>query len=198
MPFSASWICRPVVHRISRSNCLFKFFPTLHSPDQDIELYLNRPLISPEQKIAVVIGNTDVTSLFKLTEQRLKYDVTRWPLPVGESSVVVYVIGQNSEWRELNRFLLRVTKRDRQPDEEIEPRAQFLKAGFKLPFLSTDNSPPFSDEVAAQNAAAPSEKPENNHKYKFLPSLTLGLKSQPAQSTFPGLGTARAARLLPI
>jgi len=154
-------------------------------PDQDIELYLNRPLISPEQKIAVVIGNTDVTSLFKLTEQRLKYDVTRWPLPVGESSVVVYVIGQNSEWRELNRFLLRVTKRDRQPDEEIEPRAQFLKAGFKLPFLSTDNSPPFSDEAAAQNAAAPSEKPENNHKYKFLPSLTLGLKSQPAQSTFP-------------
>jgi hypothetical protein len=106
--------------------------------DENIELYLNRPLISSEQKIAVLIDNTDITSLFKLIEQRLRYNATLWPLPVGESSVVVYVIGQDSQWRELNRFSLHVARRDRQANEEIEPRAQFLKAGCKLPFVSTD------------------------------------------------------------
>jgi len=162
------------------------------APDENIELYLNRPLISSEQKIGVLIDNTDVTSLFKMTDQRLKYNATLWPLPVGESSVVVYVIGQNSEWRELSRFTLHVAKRDRQVTEQIEPRTQFLKAGFKLPSLPTDNDPVFSDETASQSASASSDRPRNNHKYKFLPSLTLGLKSQPAQSTFPE--TARPQR----
>jgi len=135
------------------------------APDETIELYLSRPLDPSERRIAVLIGTTDVTSLFTVTEQHLKYDSSVWPLPLGATQLTVYLVLQNDEWRELNHFALRVG-RDQQPN--------FVKTAFRIPETN------FLDQQPIQQPT-----PTNNHKFKFLPTLTLGLKSQPAQSTFP-------------
>ena len=139
------------------------------TPDDSIELYLNRPLYAPEQRIAVLIGTTDVSSLFKSSELRLKYDLHTWPLPIGRTELTVFVVLRNDEWHELKKFALRV-------GSETDSQPNFVRASFRIP--STD---------FLQQQPHPNNQPKstNNHQFKFLPSLTLALKSQPAQSTFP-------------
>src|SRR5712692_6766393 len=68
-----------------------------------IELVLSRPLRS-EERVAVFIGTTDVTSLLTQDGLRLRYNAKLWPLPVGESPVIVYLVPKDDEWKEIVRF----------------------------------------------------------------------------------------------
>src|SRR5262245_17933447 len=43
------------------------------APDAQIELRLNRPLALSEGKLAVLLGQTDLTALFSATENLLRY-----------------------------------------------------------------------------------------------------------------------------
>ena len=145
------------------------------APDESIALSLSRPLNSSEMRVAVFLNNTDVSSLFELTQRRLKYNAQIWPLPVGDSPLVVYVVTRDDQWRELARLSLRV----RAAEVESKSEMRFMKSGYTLPTRSA-----IFDEQKQDVSNAPT-KTSQNHKFKFLPSLTLGLNSQPAQSTFP-------------
>ena len=77
-------------------------------PGEAIELVLSRALKDSEERIAVLIGTTDVTSLFRPEKLRLRYNARLWPLPLGESQVAVYLVSKDDYWREIARFVLKV------------------------------------------------------------------------------------------
>src|SRR5262245_55067111 len=80
------------------------------TPDTAIELRLNRVLAEGEGRIAIVIGRTDVTSLFVSNQGRFTYVSSLVPLPLGKSDVVVYQIAVSGQWHELARLALNVSK----------------------------------------------------------------------------------------
>ncbi len=182
------------------------------NPDSPIELLLNRRLNESEERLAVLIGTTDVTGLFTQERLRLRYNAKLWPLPLGESQVTVYSVSKEDDWKEIARFVLKVSKErpkkkadapdesGETPDElsnENELRATYLKARFLLPSFAPIAGRSFGAEEAIKASAGetpafpaqstPSPKPAatSKGKMKFTPSLTLTINSQPAQSTFP-------------
>jgi hypothetical protein len=173
------------------------------TPDTPIELRLSRALTSGEGRIAVIINRTDVTSLFIVDGTRLVYSPALVPLPLGASQVVIYLVGADGAWREVAHFDLQVAKEMPAPTPTPAPAPQSEK--------TPDSTKPNSTVIAADNAitntatvpasspkpakpdAAPSgpttgQQPRNRFgfdKFSYVPSLTLAIKSQPAQFDFP-------------
>jgi hypothetical protein len=131
------------------------------TPLEQIELRLNRPLLSTEGKLAVFIGQTDVTTLLTAVGNTLSYTPKLLPLPLGETEVTVYLVSPNDEWREIARLPLRVSN----PPPAAPPQ---------------DQPGPPSPPQPAEATQAPGAG-----KLKFTPALTLGFKSQAAESHFP-------------
>src|SRR5215475_13535948 len=130
---------------------------TSNLPDQEVEpsflltFTLSRPLPATEGRLAVLIGQTDISNLLTPTgdSDSLSYLPRILPLPAGESPVKVFLVTPSDEWRELTQLTLRV-----KAPEQTGGQAE-----------------------TAKTAAA--------KKYSFTPSLTLGMKSQMAESHFP-------------
>jgi hypothetical protein len=59
-------------------------------------------------RIAVLLGPTDVTPLFRPTRAGLRYAPRIVSLPSGERDMAVYLVRAGGEWQELRRFPLRV------------------------------------------------------------------------------------------
>ena len=178
---------------------------TLLTHDTPIEIHLSRPLKTNEGHVAVIINHTDLTSLFIVDDMRLVYSPSLVPLPVGESVATVYLVSEESLWKEVARFTLRVSKDEdsgSRANSELaqDPsdfRSNFVRERFPGfgPFASAfDLEMTTADESAQgqQPAASSQVSKTNNHKMKFTPSLTLTINSQPAQSTFPGPQPERA------
>jgi hypothetical protein len=177
-------------------------------PDEPIELLLSRPLGESEGRLAVIIGTTDVTSLFTQEKLRLLYNARLWPLPLGESQVTVYLVSKDDDWKEIARFVLKVSQeRTKQKPDALdetgaassnndEVKSTFLKARFSMPTFAPMLAKGFNDESVTtdQGQSQPASKPSSNHKgkMKFTPSVTLTINSQPAQSTFPDPQPTRA------
>ncbi len=128
-------------------------------PNFVITLNLSRPLPAAEGRVAVLIGQTDFTNLFMPAGNSLSYLPRIVPLPAGESPVRIFLVSPSNEWRELTQLTLRV---------KAPALADAPQAAGQIP-------PPAADP--ARPAAAT--------KYSFTPSLTLGMKSQMAESHFP-------------
>ena len=77
-------------------------------PTQTIELHLNRPLASSDGRLAVVIGDTDVSNLVAADGSVVRYVPGALRLGSGESTVVAYVVSADNQWQEVGRFPLRV------------------------------------------------------------------------------------------
>jgi hypothetical protein len=159
--------------------------------DERIELLLSRALKESEGRLAVLIGTTDVTSLFTRDKLRLLYNAKLWPLPLGESQVTVYLVSKDDDWKEIAHFVLKVSNERTSSDNDVS--ATFLKARFSLPSFAPMLAKSLNEEQATTGQQAP-PKPAANHKgkIKFTPSLTLTINSQPTQSTFPGPQPERA------
>jgi hypothetical protein len=133
---------------------------TSNLTDQEVESTFvltftpSRPLQFTEGRLAILIGEMDISNLLTPTGDGLSYFPRILPLPAGESRVRVFLVSLSDEWRELEQLTLRV-KGAAPADGQAKPS-------------STDN---------AQTASA--------KKYSFTPSLTLGMKSQMAESHFP-------------
>jgi hypothetical protein len=171
------------------------------APDTAIEIGLSRPL-QPNEKVAVTIGQTDVSGLFSHSEDKLIYDPKLLPLPIGTSTVTVYLIDRNGNWKEIARLPLMVQS----PESKAQsPTSEAVKAKEK----STETPDPKTDEVKAITAeetantgetktetatteakpeAAETPTPEKKRFFKFLPSFTISMESQPFQSNFPTEG----------
>jgi len=163
---------------------------TVDSPvtqDGPIDLYLSRPLHDPESRVAVLIGTTDVSSLFEQSGLRLRYNAKLWPLPLGHSVVTVYIVTKDNVWQEIATFTLMVVKQraDARPDG-VAPA--FRKPSYFEKLLASTNRDLELGLFPEQKPTKP-EKQKKHWTMNLLPSLNLGLKSQPAQSTFPSSNT---------
>ncbi len=94
-------------HQTSKLEIRFKSKDWI-APTELINLDLSRPLNASEESIGIFLGQTDVTALFELTGKRLRYSSQALPLPVGETSLVVYLVSVAGEWSEVASFPLRV------------------------------------------------------------------------------------------
>jgi hypothetical protein len=108
----------------------------------------SRPLQVTEGRLAVLIGDMDITNLLTPTGDGLSYSPRILPLPAGESPVKVFLVTLSDEWLEVSQFTIRV-------------------------------------KAQAQPSSADAARPTSANKYKFTPSLTLGVKSQMAERHFP-------------
>ncbi len=78
------------------------------APLEPLVLRLNRPLAATEGRLAVFIGETDMTALFTSTPNNLSYAPKSLPLPKGETPMTIYLVSPADDWKELTRFTLRV------------------------------------------------------------------------------------------
>src|SRR5687768_2070698 len=78
------------------------------APRQAIELHVIGDSLPTGSRLAVVLGSTDLSALFRAAGDTLRYQSQLLALPPGEQPLVVYVVGANHEWTELARFPLRV------------------------------------------------------------------------------------------
>ncbi len=198
------------------------------TPETPIEISLNRELKSGE-KIAVIIGETDLTSLFTQSKNRFVYDAKLMSLPLGKSNLTVYLIDPNGRWKEIARLLLLVqssepkdqspkieeTKTEGQTEKQVEEKSETEKE-VKAELAKTEEPKTVenkavetkTDEVKTEAAAEPAkteetkteaaaetaktEEPtpepattEKKRFFKFLPTFTISMESQPFQSNFP-------------
>lgn len=141
------------------------------SPDTAIAISLNRALRTRE-KVAVTIEQTDVSGLFSQTENRFNYDAKLLPLPSGNSTLTVYLIESNGNWREIARLPLSVQS----PESRVESR--------KTEESKTENQAEESPKTEETKAETPTETGKNRF-FKFLPTFTMAMAAQPFQSNFP-------------
>ncbi|MGH2657354.1 MAG: hypothetical protein ACRDIZ_11765 [Actinomycetota bacterium] len=76
------------------------------SADTSVEIRLHRPLDEGE-RIAVFLGTTDVSDLFRSDSSGIRYDASLMPLPSGENELVVLHV-HGDVWTEVVREPLKV------------------------------------------------------------------------------------------
>jgi hypothetical protein len=107
-------------------------------------------------QLAVLIGPTDMTSLFVIDATQALYVPNRFPLPEGETAVVVYLMEPNGDWLKLDEFLLKV---------ESEP---------------ANGSPADADSTEATSASV-----GDRTNLQFTPNVAVNIKGQNQTLTFP-------------
>lgn len=77
------------------------------SPNERIELFLNREIKADEGQLAVFVGESDLTSVFVFEPKTASFSPSFVNLPLGESNLTVYLVkGEN--WETLAEFKLKV------------------------------------------------------------------------------------------
>lgn len=97
---------------------------------EPIELRLSRPLRPEEGRLAILIGRADVTSLFTPADLSLRYDSATFPLPAGESRVLVYLVAPDDEWKLIAELLLRVATQPARSARSEPVRRRFDRLDF--------------------------------------------------------------------
>ena len=91
------------------------------NPNQPIRLRLNQPLRPEHGRLAVLLGPTDATALFTITETWLGYGPTTLLLPSGETQLTVYLVTPDRQWKQIGQFPLRVRTREGFQKAQIKP-----------------------------------------------------------------------------
>lgn len=78
---------------------------------QPFALALSRPLAPQDDRIAIFLGATDVTDLFRLETGAIVYDGTGLALPSGERELIVSFVSETGIWREAARIPIRIRTR---------------------------------------------------------------------------------------
>jgi len=164
------------------------------APRAAIELRVSRALKKEEGRLAILIGSMDVSNLFKATENSLVYDPVALPLPAGESALTVYLVSSNDEWKEIARLRLKVSN-EKTGQPETENKATEEKLTEEKPAAQTETTPAEQTDNGQTDRTADSQQPQKRRlgfdKLAFTPAITLGLKSQMAQSSFPAAGISQ-------
>ncbi len=175
------------------------------APDEPIEFLMNRPPNKAEGSLAVTVGRADLTALFTLAKSSLRYDPKMLPLPPGESEVTVFLVSPKNEWKELARFTLRVGRKDPPATEnntQAKPQSLPADPGANPPDQAargaeeqggrgageqrtTDGSVLAAGQRTTDDDSRPQKRAARFDKLDFIPAITVSIKSQPAQSTFP-------------
>ncbi|MGH7599989.1 MAG: hypothetical protein ACREOI_26850, partial [bacterium] len=98
-------------------------------PDKTITLQLSRVVPPSEGKIAVFIGAADFTDLFIHSSQTMDYSPAILPLPAGETTLTIYLVSPQNEWREIGRFPLKILTRAGFKKASVEPKLNVNNQG---------------------------------------------------------------------
>ncbi len=137
------------------------------APNARLELHTSRPLLSNEGRLALLIGNLDVTALCVNEDSLMTYTPKAIPLPLGETSVIVYLVSINNQWTEIARLPLLV--------EVPKPAAASAK---------TNDNGGASTVIAPPTVTVP-QKREGPAPFQFIPSVSVNIKSQSVALFFP-------------
>jgi hypothetical protein len=172
------------------------------APTERIRLRLSRPLLSAEGAPAVFIGRTDVTSLFTQAAEELVYSSQSPPLPVGDTSVTVYIVSPGGEWKEIAKLPLRVEEKrtDAAPTGAGAPRANGKRT--RLGFDQAEFKPALTVNIRSQSALLyfpDSDRPDRvnftdlSFQGSLVSNLTRGLFSSQSQFDLVGFSFQREA-----
>ena len=132
-------------------------------PDEGIGLQLSRALVTSDERLGVVIADTDWTGLFTLDGQTFGYRSGPARLPSGESAMVVYLVSATNEWRQVAAMTIRVTTPAGFEHAEFGPKLDMTNTG----------------QVAETHRPAADAPPR--HTFQDF-GLSLGLRSQHVRS----------------
>lgn len=89
--------------------------------DSKVELLINRPLEPNEGTMAFILNDIDVTGVSLINGDSIVLTPSVFPLPVGESTLSVYLVNPGGEWLLIKDFHLRVKKRSENvPDAKTQ------------------------------------------------------------------------------
>jgi len=137
------------------------------NPNEQIILTLSRELKPDEGRFAILVDSTDVTSLFTKDVNTLTYTPKLFPLPIGESKLVVHVVTPQDVWETLSEFSLRV-----KADETAK----------------IDTEDPLTEEAtdeARESIDSESTEKAGKLSVEFTPNVALNVKGQNQTKTFP-------------
>jgi len=113
--------------------------------NQPIGLRLSRPLNIQNERLAVIVGRTDLSALFTVTPLVARYAGNTLPLPSGESELAVFVVKSGEPWQEIGRFPIRVRTRSGFHKREVKPGLTLTTNGQLAPERGGDGTrrPPY-------------------------------------------------------
>ena len=152
------------------------------APDEIIELTLNRQPLPAEGRIAIVVGQTDLTDLFIADGTSLKHLPKPFPLPTGENELTVYLVAPNGEWKLVASFKLKVAGKSEASTPVVAETAQPVNAEQTAQTQTADAG---QAVATAQTPAEPVKRRFGFDKFDLAPSLNIGFKSQFAETHFP-------------
>ncbi|MGH9752081.1 MAG: hypothetical protein ACREA2_04800 [Blastocatellia bacterium] len=156
------------------------------TPDEPIELTINRPLAQGEGRLAVVVGATDLTDLFVVSARSLRYNVGKpFPLPLGATDLTVYLVAPNNDWKEVARFPLRVGETVAPGVANVEAKAEEPEAKTESQPTTDANATPAPEQSPQPQIEPPVKRRFGFDKLDFAPQLNIGFKSQFAETHFP-------------
>src|SRR5690606_25675309 len=111
--------------------------------DEPLTINLVDPLRAPAVRIAVVIDDTDWSSLFDIRADALTFRPGTLRLPAGEHELVVYAVTEDNRWQEIGRTRLRVLTPRGFEHAEVPPQVDMTNAGqlFEGPGPADNISP---------------------------------------------------------
>jgi hypothetical protein len=101
--------------------------------NQPIGIRFSRPLNLQMERLAVLVGRTDLSALFTVTPIEARYSATTLPLPKGETELTAYVVTAGQPWQEIGKFPLRVHLRGGFQKAEVKPGLTLTTTGQVAP-----------------------------------------------------------------
>lgn len=108
--------------------------------NQPIGLRFSRPLNPQTERLAVIVGRTDLSALFMVTPIVARYSANTLPLPTGETELTAYLVTPGQPWQEIGRFPLRVRTRGGFHKAELKPGLTLTTTGQVAPERSRSAS----------------------------------------------------------
>lgn len=149
-------------------------------PTSEIKLKLDRLPSQNEGRLAIFIGQTDVTSMFRMVGNELIYQPKNIPLPVGETKIIVYLVKENNQWQEIAQLPLKVSEQIAgKPTDSKVTQQTTQQQTQRGPSQAIEPTP--SEESTLGEQPTPSEQPTKNpaqpepqqNSMSLRPTLTL-------------------------
>ncbi len=131
---------------------------TVIQPTSEIRLQIDRLPTAAEGRLAVFIGRTDLTSQFRLVGTELIYQPTVFPLPIDETTVIVYLVNGN-EWKEIAQLPLKVASQ--KVITQKQPNVLALDEPQQSTTVESTEAQPIDPSLATQPPDVTKPKPAN-------------------------------------
>lgn len=126
---------------------------------EPIELALNRGLSASDGRLAIILGDVDITALFSMTENGLTFVPQFALLPEGENKMSVYTVTPFGDWKSL--------------------------ADFQLNLRSKSDAMAVANGSNGANEPTAAVENTGGTKVEFSPNVALNMKGQNQTLTFP-------------